>query len=60
VRLDPASSARWLDGWRRERLRAEDARAPDPPAVRRPHTWLLGVGWRRLRLLDPAGVPGAA
>jgi hypothetical protein len=60
VRLDPASSARWFDGWRRERLRAEDARAPDPPAVRRPQTWLLGVGWRRLGLLDADEVPGTA
>ena len=58
VRLDPASSARWFDGWRRERLRTEDAGALDPPAVRPPHTWLLGVGWRRLGLLDPAEVPG--
>jgi hypothetical protein len=60
VRLDPASSARWFDGWRRERLRAEEPRAPDPPAVRRPRTWLLGVGWRRLGLLDPAEAPGPA
>jgi hypothetical protein len=59
VRLDPASSARWFDGWRRERLRGQDARAPDPPAVRRPLTWLLGVGWRRLGLIDPAEVPGS-
>ncbi|MGH7607379.1 MAG: hypothetical protein ACREME_08570, partial [Gemmatimonadales bacterium] len=36
----------------------EAARAVDLPAVRAPRTWLLGVGWRRLGLLDPADVPG--
>ena len=58
VRLDPASSARWFDGWKREALVPEAARAPDVPAVCPPSTWLLGVGWRRLGLLDPAEVPG--
>jgi REP element-mobilizing transposase RayT len=61
VRLDPASSARWFDGWRREALEPDAAaRGPDLPAVRSPRTWLLGVGWRRLGLLDPADVPGSA
>jgi hypothetical protein len=60
VRLDPASSARWFDGWRRDGLRVDEARGPDPPAVRRPRTWLLEVGWRRLGLLDPGEVPGSA
>jgi hypothetical protein len=61
VRLDPASSARWFDGWRR---RAHPMREPkgDPPAARpsvaRARTWLLAVGWRRHGLLDPADVPG--
>jgi hypothetical protein len=63
-RIDPASSGRWFDGWRRQlpESGARGARdAPgslDPPAVRRPRTWLLAVGWRRHGLLDPAEVPG--
>ena len=61
VRLDPASSARWFDGWRRDARLAEEAAQPsDPPAVSRPHTWLLEVGWRRLGLLDPEEIPGPA
>lgn len=60
--LDPASSARWFDGWKREKLGTGRARAPrphtDPPAVARARTWLLSVGWRRHGLLDPAAVPG--
>jgi hypothetical protein len=62
VRLDPASSARWFDGWRRARLKTilGDALATtiDQPAVARARTWLLTVGWRRHGLLDPADVPG--
>jgi REP element-mobilizing transposase RayT len=57
VRLDPASSARWFEGWRRA-VRSEAPRAASPPAVARPRTWLLLVGWRRWGLLDPAEVPG--
>ena len=57
VILDPASSARWFDGWRRS-LSPPDA--TDPPAVARPHTWLLAKGWRHWGLLDPADVPGVA
>lgn len=51
--IDPASSARWFDGWR-------DApeRSHDPPAIAPPRTWLLARGWRRHRLIDPAEVPG--
>jgi hypothetical protein len=56
VRIDPASSGRWFDGWR-------GARAPVPPldlpAVARPRTWLLSKGWRDRGLLDPCEVPGA-
>jgi putative transposase len=51
--LDPASSARWFDGWRHA--------PPAPSAVRpvaRARTWLLRVGWRRHGLLDPDEVPG--
>jgi REP element-mobilizing transposase RayT len=60
-RLDPASSGRWFDGWKRsfaidtgEQLRERRRR----PAVARARTWLLSVGWRRHGLLDPADVPG--
>jgi REP-associated tyrosine transposase len=56
VRLDPASSARWFEGWRR---RLPDEPRPDRPRpVARARTWLLNVGWRRHGLLDPADVPG--
>ena len=61
VRLDPASSARWFDGWK--------GTVPDTHGVTRPsllerrpvaraRTWLLTTGWRRHGLLDPAHVPG--
>jgi putative transposase len=53
IKLDPASSARWFDGWRGRRSEAERAKP-----VARAHTWLLRTGWRRHGLLDPAGVPG--
>jgi REP element-mobilizing transposase RayT len=59
ARLDPASSARWFDGWRRG-----VALAPQPegavPEVARPRTWLLRVGWRRHGLVDPAELAAAA
>ncbi len=58
VRLDPASSGRWFDGWRADAWLSEAPPAAGPPAVSRPHTWLLRVGWRRWGLLDPAEVPG--
>lgn len=61
VRLDPASSARWFEGWTRkapETDNAEPAALPARPAVARARTWLLSVGWRRHGLLDPADVPG--
>lgn len=63
VRLDPASSGRWFDGWKGESTRAERPPGgrealPEPPAVARARTWLLTVGWRRYGLLDPADVPG--
>jgi hypothetical protein len=48
VRLDPASSARWFDGWRPDRLAGVECDGPaGPPAVARARTWLLAVGWRR-------------
>lgn len=56
VKLDPASSARWFEGWRRGV--ATDERPSIAPPVARARTWLLAVGWRRHGLLDPADVPG--
>ncbi len=57
VSLDPASSARWFDGWKwRPR---DDSPAPlARSSVARARTWLLKLGWRRHGLLDPADVPG--
>lgn len=55
IRLDPASSARWFDGWRSAAI-TEDTPTPSP--VARAKTWLLRAGWRRHGLLDPADVPG--
>lgn len=60
--LDPASSARWFDGWKTQRKSfpsAEPSAAADQPRpVARARTWLLTVGWRKHGLLDPADVPG--
>jgi REP element-mobilizing transposase RayT len=60
VRLDPASSGRWFDGWKRQVPGAREPAAThfDHPPVARAKTWLLTVGWRRHGLLDPADVPG--
>ncbi len=62
VRLDPASSGRWFDGWKRERIgTGREVTTPTlalPSPVARARTWLLAVGWRRHGLLDPADVPG--
>ena len=55
LRIDPASSGRWFDGWRRRQPLTEDR-----PAVARARTWLLTSGWRRHGLLDPGDVPGPA
>jgi REP element-mobilizing transposase RayT len=62
VVLDPASSARWFDGWKRRNGSVpsadESAAGRDHPPVARARTWLLTIGWRRHGLLDPADVPG--
>ncbi len=60
VRIDPASSGRWFDGWKRvpNEDRRAHATAYTRPPVARARTWLLTVGWRRHGLLDPADVPG--
>lgn len=59
--LDPASSARWFDGWRRAREATPQIsdNIPRHP-VARARTWLLRVGWRRHGLIDPGDVPGPA
>ena len=56
--LDPASSARWFDGWRRSTATP----LPRPIVsceVRRARTWLLRVGWRRHGLIDPSEMAAA-
>jgi len=55
VRIDPASSGRWFDGWRS--APAETGAAHRVP-VARARSWLLAVGWRRHGLIDPAEIPG--
>ncbi len=54
--LDPASSARWFDGWRGQVPIAAVSRGVR--AVARARTWLLTAGWRRHGLIAPADVPG--
>jgi hypothetical protein len=56
LRVDPASSGRWFDGWRRRPL-VDSARVNVMP-VARARTWLLATGWRRHGLIDPDEVPG--
>jgi REP element-mobilizing transposase RayT len=58
VRLDPASSAVWFDGWRRKVFAPRLVSAAGPE-VASPRTWLLATGWRRHGRIDPAMVPGA-
>lgn len=61
VRVDPASSGRWFDGWSRATRAADDSASRQrPAAVARARTWLVTVGWRRHGLIDPADVPGPA
>lgn len=50
---DPASSGGWFDGWS-----IAIARRRDPPSVAPPRTWLLSIGWRRHRAINPREVPG--
>lgn len=44
--IDPFSSAPWCDGIRGNTL------ADTAPPIMAPRTWLAGVGWRRLGLID--------
>jgi len=53
VRIDPASSGAWFEGWRPEVPKPE---AMGPPPVARATTWLARLGWRRYGLLDPAEI----
>jgi hypothetical protein len=53
LRLDPASSARWFEGWA-----DPPGAALDRPAVAAPRTWLLRWGWRRHGLIPSDEVPG--
>ena len=55
LRVDPASSGRWFDGWRRKPFTDRPTTAVP---VTRPRTWLLAIGWRRHGLVDPDEVPG--
>jgi REP element-mobilizing transposase RayT len=62
VRLDPASSAAWFNGWKPPHPPpSSPASTPSSPPqeIASPRTWLLRKGWRRHHLLDPAEVPGA-
>lgn len=54
IQLDPASSARWFEGWVGRRVRPVDARR----SVAQPHSWLLRVGWRRHGLISASEIPG--
>ena len=61
VRIDPASSGRWFDGWKRSAyvLEVDARRRRGVFAIAVPHSWLLQEGWRRAGpRLDPAEVPG--
>ena len=60
ISLDPASSARWFDGWIRSsrEMRCTSPGLSEAPAVARARGWLLRKGWRIHGLLDPADVPG--
>jgi REP element-mobilizing transposase RayT len=59
VRLDPASSSAWFDGWRRK-VFAPRLDSPRECEVAVAHTWLLARGWRRHGLIDPGSVPGGS
>jgi putative transposase len=52
--MDPRSSARWFDGWRRVVADPEK-----PSSVARARTWLARVGWRQHGLIDVEEAPRA-
>jgi REP element-mobilizing transposase RayT len=53
---DPCSSAATFDGFTRPPALFEE---DTPWAWVKPRTWLLGVGWRKHGLLDPADAPAS-
>lgn len=59
-KIDPASSGRWFDGWKRNADDLEPERSPPP--VARPRFWLTTTGWRRRGggLIDPSEIPTPA
>ncbi len=59
--VDAKSSAPWFDGWARS-VRWDERAVPErAPPTAEPHTWLLGVGWRRAgATLSPDRRPGPA
>jgi hypothetical protein len=60
ARLDPASSARWFDGWSNPSGKRRPRDPVNRPPTAPPRTWLLAVGWRRYGPIDPRDVPGRA
>jgi len=60
MRLDPASSRRWFDGWRGPPLDVGAHRVREAREVAPARTWLLRTGWRRHGLIDPTELPGRA
>ena len=58
--LEGASSGLWFDGGKGHGPpEGRNADADRSPEVAAPRTWLLSKGWRRIRLVDPAEVPGS-
>ena len=58
--IDPFSSARYFDGWSRERWRRGLDPPADEPCVVPAESWLLTEGWRRHGAIGPSEVPAAA
>jgi REP element-mobilizing transposase RayT len=50
-RLDPQSSARWFDGWRRPRPLWSLPPRGEAPVVRPARSWLMTTGWKQLGLI---------
>jgi REP element-mobilizing transposase RayT len=58
--LDPYSSARWFDGFRRDAAVVERSEPPSLSPVTPARTWLGGTGWRRHGLVAPTERPREA
>ena len=56
AQIDPCSSGRWFDGWKRGSERPAPTR--EPPEVAPARFWLLSQGWRRYPLVALSEVPG--